>query len=131
MFATEVVADVYDLEVDVASADWFDAVNPRTGAKYEIKSTHRTVDGGATGRFRLWEDQHISLVHADASGTAWYAFVLLDEDDDVVDVRRMQPSTVTELVDDVGEGDPWSLAKHREREGRQKKLPWITIVDSR
>jgi hypothetical protein len=43
--------------------------------------------------------------------------------------QRVRPSTVTELVDDVGEGDPWSLAKHREREGRQKKLPWTKILN--
>jgi hypothetical protein len=40
----------------------------------------------------------------------------------------MQPSTVTELVEDVGEGPAWSLAKHREREGRQKKLPWNVVM---
>jgi hypothetical protein len=129
MFATEVVADVYDLEVDVASADWFDAVNPRTGAKYEVKSTHRELDNGAEGRFRLWEDQHVSLVHADASGTAWYAFVLLESDGEVAEVRRMQPSTVTDIVKDVGGGSAWSLAKHREREGHQKKVPWEYIFE--
>jgi hypothetical protein len=56
--------------------------------------------------------------------------VLLEDDGEAAAVRWMQPSTVTELVEDVGEGKAWSLAKHREREGRQKKLPWNTFIDT-
>ncbi|WP_338905229.1 hypothetical protein [Salinibaculum marinum] len=92
-FAEEWVAREYGLDHAPHEADWYDAVHPSTGTKYEVKSTHRTVDNGATGRFRLWEDQHRSLAGAEGSDgqTAYYAFVLLDVDGEVVDVQRRHP----------------------------------------
>ena len=77
-----------------------------------------TLSSGASGRFRLWEDQHRSLTASDGQATAWYAFVLLSGTGEVVDVRRMKPSTVTEIV-----GGDWNRADHAERDGRQHKLP--------
>lgn len=126
-FATEWVANEYGLDVDTESAEWYDAVHPNTGTKYEVKSTHATLDNGATGRFRLWEDQHVSLVAADRSGTAWYAFVLLDESGEVRDVRRARPSTVTSIINDVGDGE-WNMASHSERESQQQKVPWPEVM---
>ncbi len=79
---------------------------------------HETLASGAAGRFRLWGDQHRSLTAAEgAEGqTAWYAFVLFDESDDVV---RRKSSTVTEIVS--GE---WNDAG---RNGRQHKVPWDQV----
>lgn len=124
-FAQEYVAQAYDLVVEPDQAEWYDCLNPRNGTKYEVKSTHKTVSGGATGRFRLWADQHRSLVAAASNEgqTAWYAFVLLDSNGEVDDVRRMRPSTVTELV------DGWNQAGHKERDGPQHKLPWTEVFD--
>jgi hypothetical protein len=120
-FAVEVVADEYGLVVDQHSAEWYDAVHPSSGAKYEVKSTHRELASGEPGAFRLWKDQHRSLAAATARGVAWYAFVLLDENDDVDDLVRVKPSTIAKRIDD------WNQAGHADREGPQKKLPWTEV----
>jgi hypothetical protein len=128
-FAERYVAESYDLDHRPNEADWYDCVHPR-GTKYEVKSTTETYSGeysdGATGRFRLWEDQHRSLTAAEGSEgqTAWYAFVLLDTDGEVVDVVRRKPSTVTEIV-----AGNWNQAGHAERNGRQRKLPWPEVME--
>lgn len=122
-FAERYVAESYGLAHVPNEADWYDCVHPR-GTKYEVKSTHETLASGAAGRFRLWEDQHRSLTAAEgAEGqTAWYAFVLFDEHDDVVDVVRRKPSSVTKIV-----GGEWNDAGHAGRNGRQHKTPWEDI----
>jgi hypothetical protein len=124
------IARRLDVEHVPGEADWYDLVGP-TGTKYEVKSTTKTYSGeyseGDPGRFRLWEDQHLSLVAADRTGTAWYVFVLLD-DDEVAAVQKRRPSTVTKIVDDVGDGD-WNLAGHSERDSRQQKVPWTAVMD--
>ncbi|WP_436929114.1 hypothetical protein [Halosimplex halobium] len=90
-----------------------------------MKSTHETLASGAAGRFRLWEDQHRSLATAEgAEGqTVWDAFLLFDENGDVVDVVRRKPSTVTEIV-----GGEWNDAGHASRDGRQRKIPWDKVI---
>jgi hypothetical protein len=123
-FAEEVVADHFDLEHRPDETEWYDAVNPRTGTKYEVKSTHVELDSSATGRFRLWEDQHRSLAASDGQATAWYAFVLL-ENGDVKEIRRMRPSTVTSLIHEGG--GSWNRAGHQERDSAQHKLPWEMV----
>lgn len=126
-FAVEIVADVHDLVVDEASAEWYDAVDPSTGTKYECKSTHKTLDSGATGRYRLWYDQHRRLAGRDGQpdATAWYAFVLLDDSGDVVDVVRRKPSTVTTIVHEAG--GAWNRAGHHDRGDGQHKVPWRQV----
>jgi hypothetical protein len=124
-FATNLVADQYDLEVDTETADWYDAINPRTGAKWEVKSTHKELASGEPGRFRLWRDQLLSLRAADARGTGWMAFVLFDESDDVVAVQRRKPATVARQVRERG---GWNEAGHAKRGGPQHKLPWMEVV---
>jgi hypothetical protein len=124
-FAVEVVADEYGLVVDQHSAEWYDAVHPSSGAKYEVKSTHRELASGEPGKFRLWRDQHRSLAAATARGVAWYAFVLLDSDDDVVRTQRRKPSTVGYKVRDRG---GWNTAGHAERESPQHKIPWGSVI---
>jgi len=113
-FAEEYVANSYGLEHAPGEADWYDAVHPERGTKYEVKSTH------TGGRFRLWEGQVRSLVASDGQGTAWIAFVLLDANGNVVDVQRRKPSTVLQLVNDRG---GFNRAGHQERDSRQHKLP--------
>jgi hypothetical protein len=117
---------MYDLAVENEIEDWYDAVNDRTGTKYECKSTRVVLSNGRPGRFRLWEDQIASLEASDRAGTAWVAFVLLDQGGDVVAVQRRKPSTVRKAVENRG---GWNRAGHREREGRQHKLPWPEVVD--
>jgi len=126
-FATNVVADTYGLVVENDDADWYDAVHPNSEAKTECKSARRELADGSTGRYRLWEDQHRSLVASDASGTAWYGFVLLDDDGTVVDVQRRKPATVGAIVRDRG---GWNQAGHSKRESRQHKLPWSEVINA-
>jgi hypothetical protein len=135
MDATYEAAREYGFEPDTETADWFDGVDPSTGAKYEVKSTVKAYTGeysdGAPGRFRLWEDQHVSLTAANNSGEAWYVFVLYDRpgvDADVVDMVRLSPAEVTELVKSVGDGE-WNLSGHRQRQSRQQKVPWTEVFD--
>lgn len=123
-FAEQHVAEKYDVEHAPDEAEWYDAVNPRTGTKYEVKSTHKTLANGASGRFRLWADQHRLLAGAaGADGqTAWYVFVLLSPDGEIVGVRRMKPQTVTRLIEGT-----WNRAGHNDRGDGQHKLPYSEV----
>jgi len=111
--------------------DWFDVVRETTGAKTEVKSTWSRIgeEYPADGRFRLWRAQLRSLLASDASGTAWVAFVLFDEDSGEVLVRRARPSTVSEWVAERG---GWNESGHDEYD-EQHKLPHSVVfpeVDS-
>lgn len=111
--AERFVARRFDLNVvPDQQARWYDAINPRTGAKYEVKSSK------SGGMFRFWRDQHRRLSGANANGTAWYALVRR-EDGQPVEMRRVEPSTVTKVVNDRG---GWNEPVHR-REAKQKKVP--------
>lgn len=102
------VIDKYGLER--ADVEWCDATNPRTGARYEVKSASTSA---TRPRFRLWEDQHRSLTRAANHAAAWYVFVYGGE------MTRRRPSTVTEVVNDRG---GWNRSGHR-RGARQLKVP--------
>jgi len=39
----------------------------------------------------------------------------------------MRPSTVTRVVEEIGDGE-WNLAGHQRRE-RQQKVPWTAVFD--
>jgi hypothetical protein len=65
-------------------------------------------------------------VRADASGTAWYVFVLYDRDGgEPLRMRRMRPSTVTAVVEEIGDGE-WNLSGLQRRE-RQQKVAWTAV----
>lgn len=119
-FAELLVAEIYGLEHVGDKGDWYDAVLKSTMTKYQIKSTAVERVKGSSGRFRLWETDHRSLVASDSSGTAWYVFVLFDGKGGVVSVRRCKPSTVTRIVEEAG---GWNQAGHADKPGRQLKLP--------
>jgi hypothetical protein len=131
VFASVLVAELFDLVHDNDSADWYDCRNPRTGTKFEVKSMEATIDGRdedsrveVDGRFRLWESQMRSLANAaGADGqSAWVVFVLLDERGDPVNLRRVKVSTVYSWVHD--EMDGWDESGHDNEDlGRQQKLP--------
>ena len=106
-------------------AEWYDVVRSTTGAKTESKSTWRRIGEQypADGRFRLRRDQLRSLHAANASGTAWVAFVLFDEAADEVRIRRVRPSTVSEWVREAG---GWNRAGHAEF-SHQLKLPYSVV----
>jgi hypothetical protein len=110
--------------------EWYDARNPRTSTKHEVKSVREVVDGRdedefvpVTGRVRLWEGQVRSLVASDANGTAWIDFLLFDEDRTPQQHRRMKPGTVLKMVNELG---GWDDAGHEEK-GKQKKIPWPEV----
>lgn len=110
--AEKFVAERYDLEHNPGQPGerWYDAVNPRTGAKYQVKSAQ------SGGRFRLWDDQHRSLTAAEGANAAWYVFVVPNREP-----RRVRPTTVTQWVNSRG---GWNRANHELRPGaRQHKLP--------
>lgn len=130
-----IVAESFDL-LDVSGDDAEDADlrNPRTEARYEVKSANATVGAGLVdgeqttepGRFRLWEDQHRSLVGYDAQPdlAGWYVFVYSDAQGTPQVMRRVEPSTVTKLVD-----GQWNDASHEGRDARQYKLPIGEVFD--
>jgi len=105
--------DKYDLTE--ASVDWCDATNPRTGARYEVKSASPSTD---RPRFRLWRDQHRALTAASANVAAWYVFVYGDR------VTRRTPSYVAAVVSDRG---GWNQSGHR-RGSRQLKVPVEDLI---
>jgi hypothetical protein len=127
----KIVAEAFDL-LDVSGDDAEDADlrNPRTEARYEVKSANATVGSGngetEAGRFRLWEDQHRSLVGYDAQPdlAGWYVFVYSDAQGTPQVMRRVEPSTVTKLVD-----GRWNDASHEGRDSRQYKLPIDEVFD--
>ncbi|TVT89295.1 hypothetical protein [Haloferax volcanii] len=126
-FAERLVAAHYGITHANDRADWYDCVHEERGTKYEVKATQVRIDGldpdsrvEVGGRFRLWEGQTRSLLNSDAQNTAWFVFVLLDENGSPVDHRRMRPSTVWSLVRDEFGG--WDESGHREM-GRQQKVP--------
>lgn len=109
--AEEWVAEEYDLDHEPGEPGerWYDAINPRTGTKYQVKSAE---PGGA---FRLWSDQHRSLTACEGQKCAWYVFVSSDGRS-----RRVRPSTVTRWVRERG---GWVEAGHELRPGaKQHKL---------
>jgi hypothetical protein len=124
--AEEIVAEEYGLDGLGLDPDWWD-LRTESGTKYQVKSTSTEIGEKypGSGRFRVWQGQHRSLVASDAVGTAWYAFVLLDEDRGVLRIQRRRPSTVGRIVRERG---GWNRSGH-ESQGRQHKLPWETVVD--
>ena len=114
--AEQFVAREYDLD-HTPEAEWYDCINPRTGTKYEVKSTSDMIgdEYPEEGRFRLWEEQHRSLTAAEGQNAAWYVFLV-----DGGDMRRVKPSTVTQWVNSRG---GWNRAGHTRRDGKQHKLP--------
>lgn len=117
--AEEFVATVYNVEKDSGTASWYDCVSD-LGTKYEVKATLKER-GSDIGRYRVWADQHRSLVASDNAGTAWYVFVLLDGNRRVLDHIRCKPSTVTKWVNDNG---GWGPSGHTDRRSRQCEIPW-------
>lgn len=125
-FAERAAAEKWDFAHAPNEADWYDCVGPNE-EKLEVKSTVVTLASGSAGRFRLWEDQHISLTAADKAGSAWYAFVLLSggSTQEVVAIKRMRPKDVTPIV--RADGGTWNLAGHEKRPGRQHKVLWSEV----
>lgn len=110
---------------------WWDARNPRTDAKHEVKSVTEEIDGRdkdayvpTPGRIRLWEDQTRSLNAYDADQTGWIDFLLLDEQGTPQDHVRRKPGTILSLVNELG---GWDDSGHSK--GRQKKIPFPVIFD--
>jgi hypothetical protein len=119
--AEEIVAEEYGLEGESLDPEWWDLRHPSRTTKYQVKSTQSTIgeDYPAAGRFRVWETQTRSLIASDAQATAWYAFVLFDDSNGSLRIRRMRPSTVNDLVQNLG---GWGPSGHQSQ-GRQHKLP--------
>jgi hypothetical protein len=124
-----IVAEAFGLlDVSGDAAEDADLRNADTEARYEVKSANAVVDAGVVdgtqttepGRFRLWEDQHRSIVGYDSQPdrTGWYVFLRSDADGLPLQIRRVEPSTVTKLVD-----ARWNDASHEGRDARQYKLP--------
>jgi hypothetical protein len=107
------VAEEYGLEE--YPADWCDLENPRTGARYEVKSADPDRE---RPRFRLWEDQHQALTGASAHTAAWYVFVA---------GSRMSRHTVGYVSNVVEKRGGWNRSGHR-RGSRQLKIPLEDVL---
>jgi len=116
--AEQLAADVYGYDLERTRAEWWDVRHPSRPTKGEVKSTSSSIKSGP-GRFRVFESQTKSLIRSDAQATAWYTFVLFDESAGVLRIRRMRPSTVNDLVQDLG---GWGPSGHQSQ-GKQHKLP--------
>ena len=129
-FAEEWVATRFNLAHVAGEAEWYDCRRVSTGTKHEVKSTHETISGAhndaGRGEFRLWADQHRSLLASDASGVAWYDFVLLDAGGSVLAHQRRKPSTVSQVVADNG---GWRPAGHEDRDSLQATVPFPDVMD--
>ena len=101
-----------DLE-ECSENDWCDLVNPRTNTKHEVKVA------APDRRFRIWEDNHRSMVASDAGNVAWYQFLVVTMNGNVVEERKVKPSTVTTIVNERG---GWNESGHV-RGSRQHKIP--------
>ena len=125
--AEELVAEEYGLEGLGLDPEWWDLRHPTRTTKYQVKSTSSTVGDKypGDGRFRVWKGQNRSLVASDAQATAWYAFVLFDEDAGLLRIQRMKPSTVGRLVRERG---GWNTSGHQSQ-GQQHKLPYGEVFD--
>jgi len=125
--AERLVAEQWGLEGLSLDAEWWDLRHPDRPTKYEVKSTSSTVGEkyAGDGRFRVWKTQTESLVRSDAQATAWYAFVLFDEDAGLLRIQRRRPSTVRDIVENRG---GWNRSGH-ESMGPQHKLPFNEVVD--
>jgi len=121
--AEEIVAEAYDLDGLALDPDWWDLHAPDRDTKHQVKSTSSTIGESypGDGRFRVWDGQTRSLINSDSSPghTAWYTFVLFDEDAGVFRIRRAKPSTVNRWVQERG---GWNESGH-DSMGRQYKLP--------
>lgn len=128
--AEELAAEELNLAHAPREETWYDLrpySHQEKSTKIEVKSAHRRVgdDYPAAGRFRVRRDQHRSLAASDGQSTAWYAFVLFDEETGDVVIQKRRPSTVTKIVDERG---GWNRAGHEEFD-EQHKLPIGTVID--
>ena len=113
------VARRFELE-ECPENDWCDLVNPRTGTQWEVKVCQ------PNRRFRLWEDNHRSLTASDGQKTAWYYFIVVSKNGNIVDTQKRKPSTITRIVRERG---GWNESGH-ERGSRQHKLPPSAVMTS-
>lgn len=96
------------------------------GQLVEVKSTATEIAGGASGRFRLFRDQHEQLVRADRDGSAWYVFVLVDVSERPPTARmvRREPASIGYTI---GARGGWNQSGHPS--GQQYKLPISAVFD--
>jgi hypothetical protein len=118
--AEQHVATIYELEQAHDLPGWVDLVNPRSGARYQVKAATTRPTGKPN--VRLWEDQHRSLQACENAGgpPAWYAFVCLSEDGRVLETQRRRPIYVGREVRRLG---GWDAAGHETRPADQAKVP--------
>lgn len=100
-------------DLEDSDVPWCDLRNPRTGSAHEVK----VCEPGR--RFRVWEDQQNSLASAHGQNAAWVHFLIVTDNGNVVDYRRVEAPTVTKIVRERG---GWNKSGH-DRGQRQHKLP--------
>jgi hypothetical protein len=124
-----VAADEYGYLDASGEAEWYDLRHVSTGAKAEVKTATKRIGGPKTaerdGRFRIYRNQMESLHSANARGTAWVVFVLVDMENREVSVRRTEPATVSNWISERG---GWNGSGHSRRE-YEHKLPWPVVFE--
>lgn len=97
-----------------------------SNTRAEVKSTFTEIGNSfpASGRFRLWQQQHEPLVEFDRDHVAWYVFVLYTfrGDDVIALMKRRKPAKVGRQV---GARGGWNRSGHPK--GRQHKLPHSAV----
>lgn len=121
--AERLAAEQYDGYGQLHDSGPFDLAK-ETGAVAEVKSTATSLSDGAGGRFRLWQDQHESLLRQDRDGTGDYIFVLFDVDGRDV-TARMLLSKPSRIGRQIGARGGWNRSGHRA--GPQHKLPYSAV----
>jgi hypothetical protein len=121
-FAEEIAAAVYaDPQRDFRDERTHD-LRGEHGAVYEVKSALDEMGQKypAKGRFRLWEEQHESMVRKDRDGTAWYIFVLFEFEDDRPRRARLTRVKPAKIGRSIGARGGWNESGHPA--GKQYKV---------
>ncbi|RNJ25466.1 hypothetical protein Nmn1133_01340 [Halosegnis longus] len=121
--AEELVAHEYtDLSRDFRDHPTWDLNGASDDTVGQVKSTFEKIGESypAPGRFRVWKQQHESLLRKDRDDTAWYVFVLFAPDgrDVLARMVRLKPATVGRRI---GARGGWNDSGHEM--GPQYKLP--------
>jgi hypothetical protein len=117
--AESLAAGKYEAYSEFVDSGEFDLATD-SGSIAEVKSALSELANGNPGRFRLFKEQHDSLVREDRDGSAFYIFVLfsLEGREPEALMKRKNPADVGYQI---GARGGWNRSGHQS--GLQHKLP--------
>jgi hypothetical protein len=126
-FAERLAAEHYGFTLPSAEHEVYDGIDRDNDTQYEVKSSAVEIDGRdkrryvpVEGRYIIFEQQlqrHEKRQRRDGA-TSWFVFVLFGDGNDVLDRRRMYPSTLRRIINEQGY-EPGT----GHRSGRRYKIP--------